>query len=179
MLRAPATCEENAFLYISDFPIRIVCSGFDTIEPGGTDYYMNSIGKVGICAECGFLGDEKSFYTALSCVGRLLINLSMIKEWRFSKFSNEDSLETDYMQVKELYYAKKAFSLTKEFSDFEMIKKGRLIGFDGNDGFRMPYDGFILFARNVCERDVDREAFLLGAKINKLNKEKENYEHLE
>ena len=51
-------CEQNAMTYVNAFPESFskVVSGFDNLQPGGTDWYMNSVGKVGICIECGFSG---------------------------------------------------------------------------------------------------------------------------
>lgn len=53
-------CEPNAAGIFEYLPADLVVSGFDAIEPGGTDYYMNRIGKTGICLECGYLGDPQS-----------------------------------------------------------------------------------------------------------------------
>ena len=43
-----AICEQNADPVVKKLPIGLVVNGFDAVEPGGTDYYANLIGKVGI-----------------------------------------------------------------------------------------------------------------------------------
>jgi len=39
-------CEKNAEKIAAYFPFSIRCIGFDTIEPGSTEYAMNSLGKI-------------------------------------------------------------------------------------------------------------------------------------
>jgi len=53
-------CENNALEVAKNLPFDLMVSGFDEVEPGGTDYYMNKAGKIGICAECGYLGNPIS-----------------------------------------------------------------------------------------------------------------------
>lgn len=53
-------CESNALALVQYLPQDRVCYGFTRLEPGGTDGYMNELGKVGICIECGYLADPKN-----------------------------------------------------------------------------------------------------------------------
>ncbi len=153
-------CEANAKGVIEYLPVNRIVSGFDQIEPGGTDYYMNSIGKIGICIECGFLGDpssidiaEKSIYAFLKSRNHLVNNLTSEKQ--------------SYLSMYDLYKTKtNKFILTKEFEDFEEIKKGEVIGFDGDQEIKAEKDAVILFARN--REKVGEEAFLLGENKNSL-----------
>ena len=41
------------------FPVDIVVSGLDTLHPGGSDGYMNTIGKIGLCIESGSIYDPR------------------------------------------------------------------------------------------------------------------------
>lgn len=41
------------------FPVDTVVSGLDVLHPGGSDGYMNSIGKVGLCIESGSIYDPR------------------------------------------------------------------------------------------------------------------------
>jgi len=158
-------CEKNAFDLVQNFPMEIICSGFDLIQPGGTDYYMNRIGKIGICVECGFLKDEESIGLAKDSLLSLLISLDMVK----NDFVNGRGKihEKKYYQVDSLYFAQDEFKLSKNFQDFDNISKNQTIGFDANKKIKSDFDGFILFARSVSNDSLDREAFLLGK--NKTN----------
>jgi hypothetical protein len=71
-------CEENAFKIASYLPLTLRCSGFDTIEPGSTEYFMNSIGKIGLGIECGNHHDPEAFERAKESVYALLSYLDMI-----------------------------------------------------------------------------------------------------
>lgn len=146
--------ERNAKKIIEHLPISLSVSGFDNVEPGGTDYYMNSIGKIGICIECGYIADvnstliaKKSIDAFLKAQGHIVNNL---KPRKLKKIS-----------VDTLYSTKtNNFSLSKPFADFEKIKKGQTIGIDGKKIVKAKKDGVILFARN---RDkIGSEGFLFG-----------------
>lgn len=156
-------CEKNAFEYIKYFPITKVCSGFDKYESGGTDYYMNLIKKIGICIECGYLADKNSKKIAINSIFSLLKTLDMIENFELIETKKE------YLKLNDLYYAKSKFSLVKEFKDFEKLKKGELIGIDGNSQIKAKNDGFIIFARNRKLEDKDKEAFLYGKTIKNKN----------
>lgn len=153
-------CEENAKNIVEYLPVDLVVSGFDEVEPGGTDYYMNSMNKIGICIECGYLGDpessliaEQSIYAFLAA--RLHITSSIAHQ------------EQSYIHVNDLYITKTDnFVLQKSFHDFEEISKGQIIGVDGKLQVRAQKDGVILFARN--RKQVGEEAFLLGENKNSL-----------
>lgn len=148
-------CEPNSKEITKYLPFSLIVSGFDQVEPGGTDYYMNSIGKIGICVECGYLGDQKSVDIAEeSILAFLHAREHIVGEKQVSK--------QDYIQMYSIHITKNNFKLAKEFSDFEEIKFNQLIGLDEQEEVRAQKDSIILFARNV-EKGGD-EAFLLGEK---------------
>lgn len=154
-------CEENAKEIARCLPMDIVVSGFDQLEPGGTDGYMNAIGKIGICVECGYLGDprslqraEESIYAFLSARGHKGGGIMSPKK-------------QSYICMNELYRAKtESFRLVRAFADFEEIEKGQVIGIDGSDEVRAKESGAILFARNTDR--IGDESFLFGEKKNSL-----------
>jgi succinylglutamate desuccinylase len=153
-------CEENANGITEYLPVDLVVSGFDQIEPGGTDYYMNSIGKIGICVECGYLGNpesteiaEKSIIAFLKARGHLSNELIATKQ--------------SYIQMYDLYMTKSnSFKLSRSFDDFEEISKDQVIGTDEDKEVRAEKESIILFARN--REQNGEEAFLLGEKKNSL-----------
>lgn len=147
-------CEPNAQDIVKYFPVGISVSGFDILEPGGTDYYMNSLGKIGICAECGFLDDPKSKDKAIEIIKAFLVACGHI-EGSPSVFKQRE------VKMCSLYRTKTdSFKLSKNFGDFEKVVIGQTIGFDGDTEIKADTGGVILFARNRSK--IGDEAFLLG-----------------
>lgn len=153
-------CEKNSKGIVEYLPVDLVVTGFDQVEPGGTDYYMNSIGKIGICVECGYLGNlesteiaKKSILAFLKARGHLPNDMMAIKQ--------------SYIQMYDIYMTKSnSFSLSKLFDDFEEVSKDQLLGMDGSREVRAEKESVILFARN--REQIGDEAFLLGEKKNSL-----------
>jgi succinylglutamate desuccinylase len=153
-------CEANAKGIVKYLPVRFVVSGFDKTEPGGTDYYMNHSGKIGICIECGYLGDPKSTEIAgKSILAFLNARGHITNKTSFKKQS--------HIRIYDLYLSKtNYFALSKPFDDFEKISGGQIIGIDGGEKIRAKKESIILFARN--RNQAGDEAFLLGEKKNSL-----------
>ncbi len=147
-------CEANAKDIAKYLPFDLTVSGFDEFEPGGTDYYMNSIGKIGICVECGYLGSPTSTQTAeQSILAFLAVQGHIEKDLKIYK--------QPLVKIYDLYETKTDnFLLAKEFEDFEKVSKNQIIGIDGDDKIITPSDGVILFAKN--RNKIGDEAFLLG-----------------
>jgi len=153
-------CEVNAKKIVEFLPIDLVVSGFDKLESGGTDYYMNNKGKIGICLECGYKEDpqstkvaEENIFAFLKTRGHIANNL------RFKKQS--------YVKMYDLYKTEtNKFTIEKSFDDFEEIQKGQVIGIDGDQKIKSKKKAIILFARN--REKTNEEAFLLGEKKDSL-----------
>jgi succinylglutamate desuccinylase len=150
-------CEKNGFNYIKTIQIKTVCSGFDNLGGGGTDSYMNKIGKIGLCVECGYLADSKTKDKAVEVIFSFLSNLEMV-DYQINDFTKE------YLRIEYMYKCKNKFILTKEFENFENIKKDELIGYDGDKEIRVNKDGFILFAKSRKKDDIVKESFMFGMK---------------
>ena len=135
-------CEENAKGVIEYLPVDLIVSGFDKVEPGGTDYYMNSIGKIGICIECGYLGNPESTEIAQKGI------LAFLKA-RGHILNDVVAKKQSYIRMYDLYSTKtNNFTLSKTFYDFEEISKDQIVGIDGKKEIKTEKDSIILFARN-------------------------------
>lgn len=153
-------CEANAKEIVERLPIDLVVSGFDHIQPGGTDYYMNTIGKIGICVECGYINDPQSTQIAEKNIIAFLKTRGHIKNGL--KPQNQS-----HIRIHDMYKIKtNSFTLVKAFNDFEEILKGQTIGIDGGEKVKAERRCVILFARN--REQIGDEAFLLGGKKNSL-----------
>lgn len=147
-------CERNSKKITDLLPIKTIVYGFDDVEPGGTDYYMNSIGKVGICVECGIIGSDNAFDTALESI----LNFLKAREHISGKLARS---KKEQIQMYELYLTKtKKFRLVKPLADFTEIEAGQIIGHDGNLAVVADRKSIILFAHN--RNKIGEEAFLLG-----------------
>lgn len=152
-------CEANAAHVVQYLPQDRVCYGFTTLEPGGTDGYMNEQGKVGVCIECGYLGDSRSTQSAIQSAQLFLRALGMITSSTLTINKNQC-----YVEAYELYYTKTdSFKLAKPFQDFERIKAGDIIGYDDAKVVSSKINQMILFARNGLVKGS--EAFLLVKNI--------------
>lgn len=150
-----AICEKNAKEIASYLPVTSVASGFDHIQPGGTDYYMNRIGKIGICVECGYLGNLKSAMVAEQVIRCFLKARGHIK-------NDANPRNLSLIKIYSMYVTTNNFTLAKPFYDFEKVLKGQLIGTDGPKKARAKRDSVILFAHD--RKKSGEEAFLLGEK---------------
>lgn len=148
-------CEANAEKIIKYLPVDIIVSGFDVIEPGGTDFYMNNMGKTGICIECGYINNDQSVKIAEDNI------LAFLKANGHISEGNKILTKHTYIRMHSLYITKTdRFSLSKPFENFEAIQENQIIGIDGAEIIQYPHKNIILFAHD-CNTKGD-EAFLLG-----------------
>ncbi|MCX6713854.1 MAG: succinylglutamate desuccinylase/aspartoacylase family protein, partial [Candidatus Vogelbacteria bacterium] len=149
-------CEANASKIVKYLPVNLIVSGFDAIEPGGTDYYMNRQGQVGICIECGYRRNPATSQIAETAI----LNFLTVRGHISGKIKSKKQTK---IKMFSLYLAKtNKFRLAKKFSDFAKLKSGELIGLDGKNKVLAPKNSIILFAQNTNK--IGDEAFLLGKK---------------
>ncbi len=155
-----AICEANAKGIVEYLPVGLVVSGFDTVEPGGTDSYMNSTGKIGICLESGYIGDPRAMVVAEDGISAFL-------KARGHMDNDVPARKQTYVRMYDLYATKTdRFILSKDFENFEVVEAGQCIGIDGAEAVIAEKCSMILFAHN-CKK-IGSEAFLLGEKKESL-----------
>ncbi len=154
-------CEDNALPIVRKLPAKTVTSGFDRVNPGGTDEYMNRIGKIGICIECGEHLNPDGKRIAMDAIQKFLEHQGHIPA------TPSLPIEQRRIVMESIYYSKtNDFRLAKDWEDFEPVTKGSIIGTDGGISIRAEYDGIILFARNCTS--VGQEAFYFGREIKQV-----------
>jgi uncharacterized protein len=136
-------CEPNASPLARFLPFSRVCHGFDLHQPGGTDYYMNRSGKIGICIECGYLKEEAAAPLAMRSAEQTLLVLGMLRDQ-----SPPVPQAQEFFSVMLQYFVKRNFRLEKALRDFAAFRAGDRIGWDGDEAVLAPADGCILFARD-------------------------------
>jgi predicted deacylase len=145
-------CGQQSFGVAKFLPVDTVVYGWDDFEPGSTDYFMNLQNRIGICIECGYLGDEKSVDVACESIMNFLKVLDNIN-------GNCEKRNQKYIKINGLYRNKfGAFRRARDFADFEILNNGDLIGFDGDIEVRARGRYRLLFVRDRDE--INSECFL-------------------
>ena len=137
-------------------PFNLVSHGWNKLEPGGTDYYMNYLGKNSICVECGQHADSKSIKRAKESIMTFLKIMGNIDDQNIEITAHKQRI----VEVKYIYITKNNFTPVKNFYDFEPIKKGALIGTDGEGEITANSDGCVIFCKKY--EGESKEAFLIG-----------------
>jgi len=150
-------CESNGYALATKMGIAKIVSGFDVIQPGGTDWYANKTGKVGLCLESGFLGDPFSTVRAFEGARALLSLLGMIE---YEPIAIPDPMI--YSLVWQ-YTSQRSFIPQNPFADFAFVEDKDVIGRDGDVTITAPADGFLLFTR-PCEAP-NQEAFVFARSL--------------
>lgn len=156
--KAFAICEKHSFSVAKNLPVEIISSGWDLLEPGGTDYFMNKQGKVGICVECGNHSDPKAEVVAYNSI------VSFLESLGFLLGKKKTLVSKKYIKVTSIYRSRVDFKPQKVFGDFEFISEGKEVGLDGKEKVYAPHDGYIIFCRK--RKTPNEEAFLFGEEKN-------------
>ena len=160
-------CRPDMYDLAQQLPFRIVSTGWDKTHPGSTDWYMETIGKPGLGAECGSLHRVNEYITlAIQTIYGFLKYFGCVetipKEYRF-----QSSVKQDFVMVEEqVYKHDNNFSFGREFKNFDELKSGELIAIDGDIQHFAKEGQFILFPRS--DKPVGGEVFLLGRRIDKI-----------
>ena len=153
-------CEPHSYPIAAKLPVDIVSRGWDIIEAGGTDYFVNQnpIGhNYGICIECGFHDDPKGPDKAFKAAMIFLSEFGCISPQKKYEPSNKKQRR---IWANYIYHTKTNFKLASEFADFQALTNGTLIGYDGKKEVYSENDGVIIFPHD-CEGPND-EAFIFG-----------------
>ncbi|MFA5270110.1 MAG: succinylglutamate desuccinylase/aspartoacylase family protein [Patescibacteria group bacterium] len=153
-------CEANSYELAKHFPFATISSGWDVLEPGGTDAYVNTGGGQGITVECGYHLDPKAPEIAEETAWEFLKLMGAIDgEQPLPKVP----IQT-HIQVWHIHITKHNFRPARVFQDFEWLQPNELIGHDGDEQVMAPAASCILFCRK--REDPGEEAFLLGRKMD-------------
>ncbi len=159
-------CRPDMYELAKTLPFRIVSSGWNKTHPGSTDWYMETIGKPGLGAECGSLHrvDEYipiaiqtiyGFLKQYGCVDKIP------EEYQF-----EPPAEQDFVVVEEqIYKQNEDFAFSRKFKNFDELGEGELIATDGDTKYFAKEGQFILFPR--ADKPVGGEVFLLGRRVDR------------
>lgn len=156
-------CEPHSYEVASFLSVGLVSSGWDNLEPGGTDYYMNLQKKIGICLECGSHGDARgqnlAFQSILSFLERLGLGPEPVPDVTLPR----PPYSQRKVHMSHIHLTSHNFFPQKEFADFEQVRREEVLGTDGGREITAPYNGLIVFCRT--RQSPKEEAFLLGKEV--------------
>ncbi|XKT74354.1 MAG: succinylglutamate desuccinylase/aspartoacylase family protein [Patescibacteria group bacterium UBA2163] len=143
--------------FVKELDFEIISTGWDEIEPGATEGYMLHQNKPGVCVECGYTEDSESY-----------TGLAKDSLYKFLKYNGAISVSTERTERKQkhLFVYRvvmkdvEDFELTKNFDDFEELKKGTCFAQDNTKKYIVDRDSVILFAKKG--KPVGVEACVLG-----------------
>jgi succinylglutamate desuccinylase len=152
--------EPNAEHLYAQMPFDTVASGFDEHEPGGTDYYANKVGRIGICTENGYIGDPKATDKAIDGLKSFLSARGHIDE-------TTEARQQRKFRIFDVHIAKQTVILPANIPDFERMEPGAEIGTEGANKLLTPSDetSYILFAR-AGTFEPGKETHVLARKVD-------------
>lgn len=149
-------CEPHSYPLAERLPFGLRSHGWDIIEPGGTDYFMNSLGKIGICIECGQHLDPESSRRAQESITIFLSFMGVVPTSDSFPRSKQRTVHAYHIHITRV-----DFKLARQFVEFELLKNGEVIGYDGDEKVSAQSDdSVIIFCHNRSK--PREEAFILG-----------------
>ncbi|PIP24474.1 MAG: hypothetical protein CO140_04025 [Candidatus Moranbacteria bacterium CG_4_9_14_3_um_filter_40_7] len=151
-------CEKQSYALAKIFDVGIVSSGWDRIEPGATDGYMNKKkGALSLGIECGYAGEsEKNMQLAKKSIFQFLQFFGLMdKRVDFNKREQKNINVT-----KAIKKNTDNFYFTKKWKDFDLLKKGEIIAYDSRKKHIAGKNECIIFAN--ASKKKGQEAFIIG-----------------
>lgn len=153
-----AICEKRSYPLAKIFDVGIVSSGWDKIEPGATDGYMNKKkGSLSLGIECGYAGEsKKNAGLAKKSILQFLQFFDAIDE----KVSFNDKKQKIINVTKAVKKQTDNFYFVKKRKDFEKLKEGEIIAYDSKKKYVAGKNECIIFANP--NKKKGEEAFIIG-----------------
>ena len=153
-----AICETPSFPIAALFDVPIVVSGFTAAQAGGTDGYMFTRGKVGICVELGAIERPDLFVElGVDCARKFLAYFGCLEAMTVPHAQKHLTLMTFHKR------AHADFHLARPFRNFDFVPSGAPIAHENGATHLAPCDAYVIFPYDT--RPVGIEAFLLARQI--------------
>lgn len=143
-------------------PISAILTGISDVATGGTDCYMTSQGKVGICLECGSnFAPEKFTSLAEQSILTFLAHYGLIDKPKATR-----SQPAMYRVVQVVKRETADFEFGQTYLNFQKLEPGQQFAMDGQRKFIAADNTYILFPRS--KQKIGEESFILLNKIEKV-----------
>lgn len=154
-------CEPHSFDIAKRLPFPIRSFGWDAVEPGGTDYFVNRCGGYGICVECGQHEDPEARDRAVASISTFLALMGLREG-----MPPEPKLDQRIIYVFHAHMVSCHYVPARRFADFEKLAPGEFIGTDGAERCHAPLrdDTLILFASTPTQKG--KEGYLFAREFS-------------
>ena len=135
---------------------EIISTGWNKFHHGSTDEYMETIGKPGLCTECGSVFEtEKDIPLAIQSIYQFLKYFDLIDSEVKYNDKPQKYLSILNMAIKET----SDFRFTKTFNDFDILDEGEVFATDGEKRYVAGSNECIIFPRE--NKPIGGEVFVL------------------
>ena len=136
----------------------VISSGWSSAEPGGSDYYMETRQKIGLCYELGDKSKPKAnLARGKGAVDRYLEYMGLREVVSEPMYEDPRFIRND----RSVYMLPGDFEFTRKFSTFDTLQEGELIARNGQVEHYAEKDQVIIFPF-VNKPKIGEEAFCLG-----------------
>jgi len=156
--------EERGFAIARAIGAPIISSGWSTAEPGGSDYFMETMGKVGICYELGYKKEPtKVLDRGHDAVARFLVEHEMVEGNLSPMFDNPTFIRNIGATIRRTEQYE--LLLPEDIKTFDELKEGQKIARIDGELVIAKAGQYIIFPEKPKDVPIDTEAFSLGEKF--------------
>jgi len=156
-----AICEKKSYPVARKLPIPTVISGFNDIQKGSANGYMENYNKYAVVLELGSVANSERYLDlAEESAIHFLHHFDVTKREVVSS-----SKQQTFFAVTSVYRRNNTvFNFQKEYVSFDAVEKGEVIANDGALALQTARDAKILFPRH--DASVGSESFWVLEKIH-------------
>lgn len=156
-------CENNALDVASKFDVDTISTNWVASEPGATDGYMYTNGKVGICVECGPISKAKEY-----------TEFAKKTIYQFLKYFGMTHKPVAYSQEPKriiraqgaIYKTTEDFKLSEGLRNFDKLSAGQIIATEANKTYKAKIGECIIFPHYNAR--IGEEAYIIGTETKSL-----------
>lgn len=154
-------CETNALKIAARLDVGIVSTCWSVAEPGGTDAYMFSQDKIGLCLECGPIGQLlPAFKLAVESTFQFLQYFGCVEQLKPIVRRPQKLIVAQSSVLKK----SKDFKFTKPWKSFDRLASGEVFARDGDIEYIAKSNECIIFPRP--DAPIGSEVFAIGEEDN-------------
>lgn len=156
-----AICEEPSVELATIFDVGIISTNWASVEPGATDGYMFSKGKIGVCLECGPIARAQEYKDFAKTAA-----LQFLKY--FDMTVGDIGFSTKPKKIIEakrtVYKSSADFKVAAGLHNFDQLKKGQVLAEENDKKILAKENECIMFPH--YDGRVGEEAYIIGNQKN-------------
>lgn len=151
-------CEDEGIELANRLEPKLISTNWTEIEPGSTDGYMHTLGKIGICIEAGPTSDLIRSRSAALDAARIVLSAYGVIEAEIPTHASEPKLIIRAKRA--VIRTENDFSMDSSLKSFQKLIPGQVIGRQGDEEFIADTDECIIFPR--ADAPIGAEVFIVG-----------------